>query len=57
MGADYDQIRNVVADALFIVTQDEELLAVNWSKAQKEQTIVIARFKERLETEGKSRSA
>lgn len=57
MEADYDQIRNVVADALFLVTQDGELLAVNWSKAQKEQTIVIARFKERLEAEGKSGSA
>ncbi|KAL2040021.1 hypothetical protein N7G274_007424 [Stereocaulon virgatum] len=53
----FPKIRNVVADALFIVTQDEELLAVNWSKLQKEQALVIARFKERLEAEGKSSSA
>ena len=40
----YPKIRNAVADALLIVTDDESLMAVNWSKPQAELKGVVRSF-------------
>ena len=40
----YPKIRNTVADALLIVTDDESLMAVNWSKPQAELKGVVRSF-------------
>ena len=40
----YPKIRNAVADALLIVTDDESLMAVNWSKLQSELKGVVCSF-------------
>ena len=40
----YPKIRNAVADALLIVTDDESLMAVNWSKRQGELKGVVRSF-------------
>ena len=40
----YPKIRNAVADALLIVTDDESLMAVNWSKPQAELKEVVHSF-------------
>ena len=40
----YPKIRNAVADALLIVTGDESLMAVNWSKAQGDLKGVVNSF-------------
>ena len=40
----YPKIRNAAADALLIVTEDENLMEVNWSKPPAELKIVIRSF-------------
>lgn len=40
----YPKIRNAAADALLIVSDDESLMGVNWSKPQAELKIVVRSF-------------
>ena len=45
----YPKIRNATADALLIVTKDESLTGVNWSKPQADLKIVVRSLQTRLE--------
>ena len=44
----YPKIRNAAADALFIVTEDESLMGVNWSKPTEELKAVVRSFRFRV---------
>ena len=46
--ADKDKARNDAADALFMITQNEEMLMTNWSCPTKELEDVVLRMKERF---------
>ena len=50
--ADKDKARNDAADALFMITQNEEMLMTNWSRPTKELEDVVLRMKERLGLNG-----
>lgn len=47
----YPKIRNAAADALLIVTDDERLMGVNWSKPQAELKAVVRSFQARTRIE------
>ena len=47
----YPKIRNAAADALLIVTCDESLLGVNWSKPQAELKAVVRSFQAKVAIE------
>lgn len=44
----YPKIRNAAADALLIVTEDESLMGVNWSKPQAELKAAVRSFQARV---------
>ena len=44
----YPRIRNAAADALLIVTEDESLMGVKWSKPQAELKVVVRSFQARI---------
>ena len=44
----YPKIRNVAADALLIVTDDESLMRVNWSRPQPELKVAVRSFRARF---------
>ncbi|KAF6229417.1 hypothetical protein HO133_007533 [Letharia lupina] len=44
----YPKVRNAAADALLIVTEDESLMGVNWSKPQAELKIVVRSFQAKV---------
>ena len=46
--ADKDKARNDAADALFMITQHDEMLMTNWSRPTKELEDVVLRMKESL---------
>ena len=47
----YPRIRNAAADALLIVTEDESLMGVNWSKPQAQLEFVVCSFRARIEAQ------
>ena len=47
----YPRIRNAAADALLVVTGDESLMGVNWSKPQAELKVVVCSFQARIEAQ------
>ncbi len=44
----YPKIRNAAADSLLIVTEDESLMGVNWSKSQSELKASVLSFQARI---------
>ena len=44
----YPKIRNAAADALLIVTDDESLMEINWSRPQAELKVAVRSFRARL---------
>ena len=47
----YPRIRNVAADALLVMTEDESLMGVNWSRPQAELKVVVGSFQTRIEAQ------
>lgn len=47
----YPKIRNAAADALLVVTDDESLMRVNWSKPQAELEVVVGSFQARIKAQ------
>ena len=47
----YPRIRNAAADALLIVTEDESLMGVNWSKPQAQLEFGVCSFRARIEAQ------
>ena len=47
----YPRIRNAAADSLLVVTGDESLMEVNWSKPQAELKVIVGSFQARIEAQ------